>query len=151
MEEPRQPQLETGQVGEGTKKREGDGTVKAVWEGEGRGGGVTHFMLRHLQVVRLIFKAVGATGGSGAQEGCGPGHVSSGSLEHTEKREGWEQGSRWRPEDSWVIHSELLLSQQRSGGDGVSRSSAWLEALTAVHEPGEQPTPHNTERERENL
>lgn len=58
--------------------------------GKGKEGeeewGVTHFMLQHLQVVRLIFKAVVATGGSGAQEGCGPGHVSSGSLEHTEKR-----------------------------------------------------------------
>lgn len=43
-------------------------------------------MLQHLQVVRLIFKAVGATGDSGAREGCDGVPVSSGCLKHTENR-----------------------------------------------------------------
>jgi hypothetical protein len=36
LEEPRQPQLETG------GKCGGEGTGKVAWEGEGGGGGVAH-------------------------------------------------------------------------------------------------------------
>lgn len=37
------------------------------------------------------------------------------STQRIEGGLGWEQESSWRPEDSWVIHSELLLLWQRVG------------------------------------
>lgn len=72
------------------------------------------------------------------------------ALRSTQRRErGLGAGSRWRPEDSWVIHSELLLLWQRSGGDGVSRELSTARGFDCCHEPAHSTRP--TQREGETL